>query len=75
MRILQIYKTSKEGNDCLIKYYIMLVMVDDDYYQTIYSERTVGSWIPDEHLRYSRTNNFPDLDSATEYYRKLKKSI
>ena len=75
MRILESYKTSKEGNDCLIKYYVMLIMVDDDYYQTIYSERTLGSWISDEHLRHSTTMNFPDLHSASEHYRKLKKSI
>lgn len=75
MRILESYKTSKEGNDCLIKRYVMLIMIDNDYYQTIYSERTVGGWISDEHLRQSVIMNFPDLDSATEHYRKLKKSM
>ena len=69
MDILQWWKGQREGNDCLLRFYISLVKVDESLWCVTYITEVLGSCFNEAASATSRV--FTSLDKAEQHYNDL----
>lgn len=73
MKILKEYKKGREGNDCWLSDYIVLIELDRDLYIVVHTDTVFGSWTGNP--KSSRSEVFTDYTDALEYMNKLVAKI
>ena len=73
MKILNEYKGSRTGNECILTDYILLVEVDTGLYAVNHINIVQGGWTG--HQSNNRTEFFDKFDEADEYQKKMIEEI
>lgn len=69
MKILREYKKGREGNDCWLCDYIVLIELDSDLFVVAHIDTVTGSWTGNP--KTSRSEVFTDYSKALTYMNKL----
>lgn len=73
MKILNEYKGSRTGNECILIDYILFVEVDNGLYLVEHIDTVQGGWTG--YQSKSRAELFTKFDEADKYQKKLIKEI
>lgn len=73
MKILNEYKGSRTGNECILTDYILFIEVDNQLYVVEHINTVWGGWTG--YQSNSRTEFFTKFDEANKYQKKLIREI
>ena len=69
MEILKEYKKERDGNECRLYDYIILIKLDYQLFLVIHVDTVFGSWTGNP--KSSRSEIFTDYNNAIKYMNKL----
>lgn len=73
MEILNEYKNGREGNDCWISDYIILIKLDTNLFVVVHTDTVCGSWTGNH--KTTRAETFVDYVEAMNYFESIVEKL